>query len=275
MKLLNTDRGVARLVGTDTVELLDTQYGELGRAIADGALADVCAAGARDRLGFAEITARAPVTMPHRYFIIGLNYLSHADEAGMKTRGKPVYGIADGDCVIGPEEDIVLPTDYPDRVDYEGEIGVVIGTRAENVAPEDAWNVVAGLTAVNDVSARDLQRKLMKEGGNFADAKAFPTFKPTGPVLVTVDEVEQPLQLALRTRVNGEARQDGNAKDMIHGVAEIIAFITSREPLLPGDILCTGTPDGVGAAARKFLSPGDVVEIQIADWPALRNRVAR
>lgn len=114
----------------------------------------------------------------------------------------------------------------------------------------------------------------MQDRCNFAEAKAYPTFKPTGPVLVTVDELIQPLELSVRTLVNGELRQDGNTRNMIHDVAKIIASISAKEPLLPGDILCTGRPDGVGFASGKFLSSGDVVEIQIGDWPVLRNRIA-
>lgn len=274
MKLLNTDKGIARLQNDGTLEVLDTPHTELGQAIVDGQLDALRNCSVKSITRLADVIVGSPIAAPRRYFIIGLNYQSHADETGLKTQGGPVYGIASGTSVHGSDLDIVLPVDYPDKVDYEGEIGVVIGKRCENISADVAWNYVAGLTPVNDVSARDIQAKLMKEGGNFAEAKAYPTFKPTGPVLVTVDELTQPLELMVRTHVNGELRQDGNARDMIHNVAKIIESISSKEALLPGDILCTGTPDGVGVAAGKFLSSGDVVEIQIGDWPPLRNRIA-
>jgi 2-keto-4-pentenoate hydratase/2-oxohepta-3-ene-1,7-dioic acid hydratase in catechol pathway len=274
MKLLNTDRGIARLLDDGTLEVLDTPHTELGQAIIDGQLDALCNCKVKSTTPLTEVTVSSPVALPPRYFIIGLNYQSHADEAGLQTQGELIYGIANGTSVHGPDQDIVLPGEYPDKVDYEGEIGVVIGKRCENISADVAWDYVAGLTPVNDVSARDLQGKLMKEGGNFAEAKAYPTFKPTGPVLVTVDELTQPLEISVRTLVNGESRQDGNTRDMIHDVAKIIASISYKEPLFPGDILCTGTPDGVGFASGKFLSSGDIVEIQISDWPVLRNRIA-
>lgn len=273
MKLLNTDQGIARLLDDGTVEMLDTPHVELGEAIIDGQLDALCKCDVKSTTRLTEVTVTSPVAAPPRYFIIGLNYQSHADETGLQTQSEPIYGIASGTSVHGPEQDIVLPHEYPDKVDYEGEIGVVVGKRCENVSAEVAWDYVAGLTPVNDVSARDIQGKLMKEGGNFAEAKAYPTFKPTGPALVTVDEIVQPLELSVRTLVNGEIRQDGNARDMIHDIAKIIASISSKEPLLPGDILCTGTPDGVGVATGQFLGSGDVVEIQIGNWPVLKNRI--
>lgn len=274
MKLLNTDHGIARLQDDGTVAVLDTPHTELGQAIVDGHLDALRKCEVKSTMRLAEVTLAAPVAAPPRYFIIGLNYQSHADETGLQTQHDPIYGIANGVSVHGPDQDIVLPEEYPDKVDYEGEIGVVIGKLCENVSAAVAWDYVAGLTPVNDVSARDIQGELMQNGGNFAEAKAYPTFKPTGPVLVTVDELTQPLALSVRTHVNGELRQDGNAQDMIHDVAKIIAFISAKEPLLPGDILCTGTPDGVGVATGKFLRSGDVVEIQVGDWPVLRNLIA-
>jgi 2-keto-4-pentenoate hydratase/2-oxohepta-3-ene-1,7-dioic acid hydratase in catechol pathway len=274
MKLLNTNHGIACLTDDGAVAVLETPHRELGQAIIDGELRSLFNCEVKATMRLEEVTVISPVAAPPRYFIIGLNYQSHADEAGLQTQGEPIFGIAEGTSVYGSDQDIVLPERYPSKVDYEGEIGVVIGKRCENVSAADAWDYVAGLTPVNDISARDLQGKLMQEGGNFAEAKAFPTFKPTGPVLVTVDELTLPISLSVRTHVNGELRQDGNTRDMIHDVAKIVASISSKEVLLPGDILCTGTPEGVGFATGKFLSTGDVVEVQIGDWPILRNRIA-
>lgn len=274
MKLLNIDQGIARLTESGDVELLDTPYTEIGQSISEGALETLRSAGVKSTHALIDVNVLSPVSAPPRFFIVGLNYQSHADETGLNTQTDPIYGIAEGSSVHHPNQAVLLPHEYPDKVDYEGEIGVVIGQKCENVAASDAWDYVAGLTPVNDISARDIQRKLMAEGGNFAVAKAFPTFKPMGPVLVTPDELTHPLELSIRTHVNGEMRQDGNARDMIHDVAKIVSFISAQEVLRPGDVICTGTPDGVGVATGTFLRSGDLVEVQIGDWPVLRSQIA-
>jgi 2-keto-4-pentenoate hydratase/2-oxohepta-3-ene-1,7-dioic acid hydratase in catechol pathway len=208
---------------------------------------------------FAEARLLAPV-FPTKVVAAGRNYLDHALELGNEPPAEPLIFVKPATTVIGPEQAIVLPPDSSE-VHHEAELAVVIGTVSRNVAAEDAGVHILGYTAANDVTARDLQRR----DGAFGRAKGFDTFCPLGPAIET--EID-PAGLAVRCSVNGSLRQDGTTEDMLFGVAELVAFVTRVMTLLPGDVILTGTPPGVGP-----LAAGDVVEVEIERIGALRNPV--
>jgi 5-carboxymethyl-2-hydroxymuconate isomerase len=212
----------------------------------------------------------APVT-PGKIIAVGQNYMDHIREQGAKPPGIPVLFPKFPTCVIGPGEEIRWPASLTSRVDYEGELAVVIGERASRVPEADALGVVAGYTVANDVSARDLQIG----DGQWLRGKGLDTFLPLGPAVVSADEVPDPQDLAIRTRVNGETMQDSSTAEMVFSVAELIAFITEGITLEPGDVVLTGTPHGVGnfRDPQVFLQPGDVVEVEVSGLGVLTNTV--
>lgn len=207
------------------------------------------------------VRLRAPVPRPGKLIGVARNYAAHAAEQGQQDPPKePVLFIKASSAVAGPEDDVWIPR-VSHQVDYEGELGVVIGRRARGVTSQDGLDCVAGYLAANDVSARDFQNA---RGQHFL-GKSCDTFAPMGPTLVTPDEIEDPQDLAIRTRVNGETRQSANTRDMIFPVGELIAFASRLMTLEPGDVILTGTPSGVGAAddPPRWLRDGDVVEVEI------------
>lgn len=215
----------------------------------------------------------APVT-PVNIIGIGLNYRKHAEEGGKGVPARPMWFMKTTSALQHPDHPIVLPrTCRSEKVDYEGELAVVIGRAARNVSQQDALSYVVGYTIANDVSARDWQFEL--GGGQFNHGKSFDTFCPLGPVLITADELPQPNALRLITRVNGETRQDWSTSDMVFDVPTLISFLSSSRTLLPGTIILTGTPHGVGYARKPpvWLASGDVVEVEIEKIGTLRNPV--
>ena len=214
-------------------------------------------------------------TVPSAILCIGLNYRKHAAESKATPPKFPVLFVKSTGAVQDPDAPIFLPRRLrSDQVDYEAELAVVIGRAAKNVTRENALDYVLGYTCANDVSARDWQ----KEGGagQWCRGKSFDTFCPLGPVLVTPDEITDPQTLKIAARVNGETLQDWNTNDMIFDVATIIEFLSSSNTLLPGTVILTGTPHGVGMARTppRWLLPGDVAEIEIEKIGVLRNPVA-
>jgi 2-keto-4-pentenoate hydratase/2-oxohepta-3-ene-1,7-dioic acid hydratase in catechol pathway len=201
-----------------------------------------------------------PPCQPTKILAVGLNYRTHAAEAGYDVPSEPLVFSKPPSSVIGPLEPIVYPT-LSQQVDYEGELAVVIGRRARSVPPEKVHDFILGYTCANDVTARDLQRR----DSQWTRAKGFDTFCPLGPYIVTDLD---PAHLAIQTRVNGEIRQSASTADMVSGVAELIAYISQVMTLEPGDVILTGTPSGVGP-----LQPGDVVEVEIEGIGTLRNPV--
>ncbi len=213
----------------------------------------------------------APVPRPGKLIGVAGNYAAHTAERGSAAPPEePVLFLKASSSVIGPEDEIRLPP-ASRQVDFEGELAVVIGDRARNVAAADALACVGGYSIANDVSARDFQDV---RGQRFI-GKSCDTFAPLGPVLVTADEIADPQDLELRTRVTGEVMQSARTKEMIFPVAELIAFASRLMTLEPGDIILTGTPAGVGAARKppRWLRDGDVVEIAIAGLGRLHNYV--
>jgi 2-keto-4-pentenoate hydratase/2-oxohepta-3-ene-1,7-dioic acid hydratase in catechol pathway len=216
----------------------------------------------------------APV-LPSAILCIGLNYKKHAAESNSPLPKFPVLFMKTPGAVQDPEAPILLPRRLrSDKVDYECELAVVIGRAAKNVSRDKALDHVLGYTGANDVSARDWQKD--GGGGQWCRGKAFDTFCPLGPVLVTPDEIPNPNALRIATRVNGETMQDWNTNDMIFDVPTIIEFLSSSTTLPPGTVILTGTPHGVGMARTppRWLAEGDVAEVEIEKIGVLRNPVA-
>ncbi len=215
----------------------------------------------------------APIE-PTQILCIGLNYRRHAEETGAKLPEWPVLFVKGLNAVQHANDPIQIPTHLPSaEVDYEAELAVVIGERCKNVSRDDALDYVLGYTCANDVSARDWQKR--KGGGQWCRGKIFATFCPLGPYLVTRDEIPNPNALRIRATVNGEVRQDANTDDMIFDVAALIEFLSGSTTLLPGTVILTGTPSGVGMAMDppRWLAPGDEVTVEIEGIGTLTNRV--
>lgn len=212
----------------------------------------------------------APLPRPPRNIIcLGRNYREHAAERGADAPAHPVFFTKAPDCVLAPGGTIVRHA-CTHELDYEVELAVVIGRAGRDIPAGRALEHVFGYTIVNDVTARDLQ----KRHGQWFKGKTLDTFCPMGPVLVTADEIPDPQGLALHLRVNGELRQASHTSKMIFPVAECLAILSEGFTLRPGDVIATGTPEGVGAARGVFLQPGDLVEAEIERIGVLANRVA-
>jgi 2,4-didehydro-3-deoxy-L-rhamnonate hydrolase len=196
----------------------------------------------------------APVARPRQVFAIGMNYRQHADETGLGVPSAPSTFTKFPTCITGPLAEVALP---PGDVDWEVELVVVVGQTARHVTAETAWEFVAGVTVGQDLSERQLQ--LAPPNPQFSLAKSYAGFGPTGPVIVTPDELDNPDDLALGCTLNGEEVQKGQTRDMIFGVPELIARLSAVVTLLPGDLIFTGTPAGVGLGRKppRFLSAGD------------------
>jgi 2-keto-4-pentenoate hydratase/2-oxohepta-3-ene-1,7-dioic acid hydratase in catechol pathway len=215
----------------------------------------------------------APVA-PVNLLCVGLNYRRHAEEGKAPIPQYPVLFIKATTAVQNPGDPIVLPRHLRSwEVDYECELAVVIGKRCKNVARENALDYVLGYTCANDVSARDWQNKW--GGSQWCRGKTFDTFAPLGPCLVLKDEILDPAKLKIKTILNGEAMQDWRTDDMIFDVPSLIAFLSGSTTLLPGTVILTGTPHGVGFARKPpvFLNPGDTITVEIDRIGALTNSV--
>jgi 2-keto-4-pentenoate hydratase/2-oxohepta-3-ene-1,7-dioic acid hydratase in catechol pathway len=213
-----------------------------------------------------------PVPDPPKIVCIGLNYRDHAAESGAPIPKDPVLFSKYATALVGHDAPIVLPASSKE-VDYEAELVVVVGKGGRHLTAEAARGHVAGYTVGHDVSARDWQ--LRKDGKQWMVGKTFDTFAPTGPVLVTADEVPDPHGLGIRLRLNGQTMQDSSTRQMIFSVGELLAYLSQVFTLEPGDLVFTGTPPGVGFARKPpvFLKPGDVAEVEIDGLGVLRNPV--
>lgn len=210
-----------------------------------------------------------PSPRPRQVFAIGLNYKDHAAEAGLEAPSVPQVFTKFPTCLAGPAADVVLPSD---RVDWEVELVAVIGARAERVAEADAWSYVAGLTVGQDISERRVQ--FATKPPQFSMGKSYPTFGPLGPVLATTEEFADPDDIELGCRVNGEVVQQARTSLMIFTVPRLVSYISGICPMLPGDLVFTGTPAGVGSTRdpRWYLRPGDVVDSYADVIGELSNR---
>jgi 2-keto-4-pentenoate hydratase/2-oxohepta-3-ene-1,7-dioic acid hydratase in catechol pathway len=227
-----------------------------------------------DRLGDRAPTGRLddvelgpPVPAPRSVFAIGLNYQAHADEGSMEVPEVPLVFTKFPGCIVGPTADVVLASEAGD---YEAELVVVMGRRGRHVAATDAWDHIAGVMAGQDISDRVLQ--FAATPPHFDLGKSRDTYGPTGPMLVSTDLLEDPDDLAIECRVNGEVRQSATTADLIFDVPTLVEYLSSILTLEPGDLVFTGTPDGVGAATLDFLADGDVVTTSLAGVGELENR---
>jgi 2-keto-4-pentenoate hydratase/2-oxohepta-3-ene-1,7-dioic acid hydratase in catechol pathway len=219
----------------------------------------------RQRLG-------ACVATPSKFVAIGLNFIDHAKETGSPIPEAPVVFFKSPTCIVGPNDNVMLPK-RSTATDWEVELGIVIGRKASYVEPKDAMRYVAGYCLINDVSERDFQ---MKRGGSqWGKGKGCDTFGPLGPWMVTRDEIKDPQNLDMWLDVNGEKRQRGNTKTMIFGVADLVADVSKYMTLLPGDVITTGTPPGVGLGMKPptFLKEGDVITLGIQGLGEQKQKV--
>ena len=214
----------------------------------------------------------APVIAPSKIVAVGLNYIDHCKEANLPVPTEPVLFSKFPSSICGPYDDLSWPASVTKEVDYEVEMGVVIGKRARDVPEKDALNYVLGYTVVNDVSARDLQFVGAKQWDR---GKSLDTFCPYGPYIVTRDEIPDPHVLGVRTILNGKEMQNSNTRNLIFNVPQIIAYATQGTTLLPGDLIPTGTPFGVGFSRKPpvFMQDGDECVCEVEKIGAIRNRI--
>lgn len=219
----------------------------------------------------AEVTLEAPIADPRKYLAIGMNYQSHVDEAeaaGVTAPKTQIWFNKQVSCVNGPYADVDVPKAGPDMVDYEAEMGVVIGKRCRHVSREEARSVIAGYLVCNDVTARDWQFR----SPTFTLGKSFDTHGPIGPWITTDDEIADPHALTMTLELNGEERQRSSTGEMIYDIYDQIAYLSEVMTLEPGDLIATGTPAGVGIANHRFMKEGDVVRVTVEGLGSIENR---
>ena len=275
MRVVNLDGRASLLVGDAAIDLAAASGGRFGPDLASvyeqwaavrefAADIDGSAATPFDvkRLG-------APSPEPRQVFAIGMNYRAHAEEAGLPVPSIPATFTKYPTCIVGPDGDVALPSG---SVDWEVELVVIVGAYAHRVAEAEAWSFVAGLTIGQDLSERVVQ---FGAGAQFALGKSFPGFGPMGPALVTADELDNPDDLALGCSINGETVQDARTSDLVFSVAQLVAELSAVVPLLPGDVIFTGTPSGIGATRQppRFLQPGDLLETWIEGLGRMQHRL--
>ena len=222
-------------------------------------------------VALSDVILQAPIHDPQKFLGIGMNYRQHAEEArqaGISVPSSQMWFNKQVSCINGPFEPVVKPA-VTQEMDYEIELGLVIGRRCRHVRAEDASDVIAGYLIVNDVSARDW----LKKSPTFTLGKSFDTHGPIGPWIVTADEISDPMALEMQLSVNGELRQRASTADMIYDIYRQIEYLSSVMTLEPGDILATGTPSGIGAPTGRFLQPGDVMRLTISELGTIEHRV--
>ena len=280
MKLVTFSHGGAKRIGVaDGEAIVDLAAGapalprEMVAFLEAGpeALAAAQAALARGpRVPLAEARLEAPIGRPPKFLGVGLNYADHVAESGLETPKHPTIFNKQSTCVVGPYDAVQLPR-ASHVLDYEGELGFVIGRRCRHVSRDDAADVIAGYLVVNDVTVRDWQLRIP----TWTMGKSFDTHGPIGPWIVTPDELPDPHRLRLRTWVNGELRQESNTKELIFDCFALVEHLSTAFTLEPGDVVATGTPSGVGIAMKppRLLVAGDVVRIEIEGIGAIENPV--
>jgi 2-keto-4-pentenoate hydratase/2-oxohepta-3-ene-1,7-dioic acid hydratase in catechol pathway len=215
----------------------------------------------------------ACVANPQKFIAIGLNYADHAAESGLALPAEPVVFTKQVSCLSGPNDDVTLPPKSK-KGDWEVELGVIIGTRAKNIKKADALKHVAGYCTINDLSEREFQAE---RSGQWTKGKSYDTFGPIGPWLVTADEVKDPQKLSMWLELNGKRVQNGSTSTMVFGVAHIVAYLSEFFTLMPGDIITTGTPPGVGMGMKppKYLKPGDKMKVCVEGLGVQEQKVVR
>jgi 2-keto-4-pentenoate hydratase/2-oxohepta-3-ene-1,7-dioic acid hydratase in catechol pathway len=218
-----------------------------------------------------EVVLEAPIADPRKFLAIGMNYRAHADEAaaaGIPIPSSQLWFNKQVSCINGPYSAVDVPRAAPNMVDYEAELGVVIGKSCRHVSREEARSVIAGYVVCNDVTARDWQFR----SPTYTLGKSFDTHGPIGPWITTDDEIADPHALTLTLELNGEERQRSSTGDMIYDIYDQIAYLTQVMTLEPGDLLATGTPAGVGIASSRFMKAGDLVRVSVDGLGAIENR---
>jgi len=274
MLIAQTSDGIAR-VARDKLELLD-RPGPLDDFIIEGRLAELEGLKTRASIGWDETTVASPITRPGKIIVIGLNYRDHAAETGNPLPTFPRFHLIPGSAVTGSGATIRLPRCAPDKVDYEGELAIVVGRTGRDIPEKSAWDFVAGGTVADDISARDIQSG-ENQGLPMASpalAKGFDGFKPLGPALLTTDELRQYDTLGITTEVNGVVRQSSSTAELVFSVPQLLAFVSSYLTLEAGDVVLTGTPGGTGVANGRFLMPGDVIKVTVENIGTLTNTIA-
>ncbi len=223
----------------------------------------------------AEIRKLLPPITPVNILALGINYKKHGDETTMSYPDQPILFLKATTSIVGQDGPIILPAAGPDYVDYEAELAAVMGKKAKNVLPDKAMDYVMGYTCANDVSARDWQ--FDKQKGQWARGKSFDTFCPLGPWIVTKEDIDDPNNLGIRCIINGQTVQESKTSEMIFNVANIVSNLSFSMTLVPGTVILTGTPDGVGFTRQPplFLHAGDLVSVEIEKIGILTNRVVR
>lgn len=277
---------LANIDGRATL-VADDNYHDLAEAADDASLADPMAALLQpdllsqlsatlgDRTPTGQLSTDLskvcpPVPRPQKSFAIGLNYQAHADEGKVDPPEVPLVFTKFPSCLVGPTADVHLRSD---RCDYEGELLVVIGTEGKDIDKADAWDHVVGVSVAQDISDRKMQ--FAAQPPHWDLGKSFDTFGPTGPVLVSLDELDDHNSLQITTTVNGEVRQDESSASLIFDVPTLISYLSRITTLVPGDIIFTGTPEGVGAASKRFLADGDVITTTIDGVGTMTNTCVR
>lgn len=270
MRLATIRTGEATRVGRldgDTLVLLP--FADVGELLASGTDWAERALEGDDSVVLSEADFAPVVPQPEKIVCVGLNYRAHAAEANLDLPSYPTLFAKYSRCLIGPHDDLVLPQNS-DKVDWEAELGLVIGKPVRHADPATAEAAIAGYTVINDVSMRDWQRRTSQ----FLQGKTFEASTPAGPYLVTPDELENPRRLRLSCSVDDEVMQDSYTDDLVFSPVEIVAYISEIITLMPGDLIATGTPSGVGGARKPpvFLQPGQTMRTQVEGVGELVNR---
>jgi len=267
--------GVVRRAG-DTVDLLDLPHPDLGAALAAGLTAtELAVTPARETLPLTDVQLLAPVPRPGSVWLGGLSYRSHVLDMQDEMPAYPPIGGCSPSAITGPTDPIVLPAIAPDNVDYEGEVAVVIGRTGKHIVPSEGWHYVFGVTACQDVSARDVQagRFMPSNRPDDAKGKSFDSFLPVGPWVATPEEFADRDDIGMRVYVDDELRQDARTSDLLYPIPEFVAFLSKFVTLRPGNLVLTGTPGGVGYPTKRFLRPGNRVRTEVEVIGTLDNPV--
>lgn len=268
----NNKTALGRVDGDSVIDLSSTDLPSDGAALlaaGSGALS-LAASASGPQIALDDVTLEAPISAPQKILAVGLNYKDHIEEVGLPTPEFPMIFNKQSSAAHGPYAPIHLPR-VSDKLDYEGELGVVIGRECRHVPRDRAHEVIGGYVVCNDVSVRDWQMRSQ----TFTMGKSFDTHSPFGPWIVSSDEISDPHNLALKTWVNGELRQDSNTRHLVFDCFDLIETLSTAFTLMPGDLIVTGTPGGVGIGfdPKIFLKAGDVVRIEIEHIGHIENEV--
>jgi 2-keto-4-pentenoate hydratase/2-oxohepta-3-ene-1,7-dioic acid hydratase in catechol pathway len=270
MQVVTTQSGLGR-IEDGAVALLDTAFPHAGAAIEqDGSLQSLASCAVRRRIPLDQATIVAPLGRPRAVWGVGLNYVSKAARAGRGLPEQPILYLAASSAVLAPGAQVVIPRAATEP-DYEGEIAVVVGRRLYEASESEIWPAIAGITAANDMTARDVMRTTAVP----ALAKSYPGFTPLGASIRTPDDLADRDAIRVRTRVNGELVQDDTSAGMIFAVTDLLSRLSWFAALEPGDVVLTGTPAGTGQDRACFLADGDEVRVEVDGVLPLVTRIAR